>query len=173
MRSADSTLASARADLSLARRSRVPAPALRFGFETGDPTGSETGILPTVGISIPLPLFDRGGAAVDRARAGLSRADAERAMVEREVAASRASARRRWEAARRRLSVDGPLVQDALDVARQAREAYREGAYPLSSVLDAQRSARDVLRRRIEDLTAAREAVAAYRLAVIAGGATP
>ncbi|MGD8282360.1 MAG: ATP-binding protein, partial [Gemmatimonadota bacterium] len=57
LKSADSTVVAEQASLTFARRARLPAPALRFGFETGDPSGSESGILPTFGISIPIPLF--------------------------------------------------------------------------------------------------------------------
>jgi cobalt-zinc-cadmium efflux system outer membrane protein len=173
LRAADSIVASEQAGLTLARRRRFPAPALRFGFERGDPTGSEPGTLPTVGVTIPLPIFDRGSAQVASAEAALMRARAERLAMERDVESALPAAHRRWEAARARIAVDQDAVQSARNVAELAQTAYREGAYTLASVLEAQRSARDTLRRLIEDLMAGREAAAAYRLAVTAGGATP
>ena len=41
----------------------------QLGVENHDPTGSETGILPTVGISIPLPLFSQGQGSIAVAEA--------------------------------------------------------------------------------------------------------
>ncbi len=171
--SADSAVSAARTDLTLARRIRFPAPALRFGFEQGDPTGGEPGILPTVGIAIPLPIFDRGAASVASAEATLRRAQADRLAVQREVQSALSTARHDWETAQAQISVNDAAVEAATQVATLTTEAYREGAYPLASVLEAQRSARDVLRRRIETLIAARQAAAAYRLAATAGGTTP
>jgi cobalt-zinc-cadmium efflux system outer membrane protein len=169
--SADSILAAERATLTYARRLRFPSPALRFGFETGDPT--EPGLLPTFGISIPLPFFDRGRASVSQAAAAVQRAEAVRTATAREVAAAAASTQRRWEAALSRLSADEATIDSALQVAALAQEAYREGAYPLASVLEAQRGARDALTRRIQDLVEARSAAAAYRFAATAGGVLP
>jgi signal transduction histidine kinase/outer membrane protein TolC len=171
--SADSLVASQSANLTLVRRSRLPSPALLFGFEGGVPPEEDKGLLPIVGVTIPLPLFDRGSAAVRQAEAALMRAQAERAAVQREVRSALEAARRSLDSARRRLAVDEAAVQDARRIEGLARDAYREGAYPLASVLEAQRSARDVLRRRIENLMAGREAAAAYRLSTIAGGMTP
>lgn len=130
-------------------------------------------MLPTFGISIPLPFFDRGGAAVAQAEAAVRRADAQRAAVAREVATARAMTRRRWESAQERLVADEAAVESALQVAALAQDAYREGAYPLASVLEAQRGARDALSRRIQDLVEARSAAAAYRFAATAGGVLP
>lgn len=170
---ADSVVVAGRSGLSLARRSRFPSPAVGFGFERGDPTGETDGILPLARIGIPLPLFDRGGATVRQAEAELRRAEAARAALQREVSSALEAARRGYRTALGRLAVDDAAVADALRVATLSRDAYREGAYPLTSVLEAQRGARDVLRRRIEDLVAAREAAAAYRFAMTAGGMTP
>ena len=167
---ADSLLSAERAALSLARRSRFPAPALRFGFETGDPGGTEKGFLPTVGVSIPVPVFDRGGASVTQAEAAVRRAEAGRSAVLREIEAVRAKTERRWRAARDRLVADVSAVESALQVASLAQDAYREGAYPLASVLEARRGAREALARRIQDLVEARSAAAARRFAATAGG---
>jgi cobalt-zinc-cadmium efflux system outer membrane protein len=161
-------LAAQQAQLLLARRSRYPAPALRAGFEQGDP--DEPGLLPTLGLSIPIPLFSRGGAEVAQARAAADRAQAELAVVERETALALATARREREVAAARLAVDRAMVQDAQRVATLSLTAYREGAYPLATVLEAQRNARDAMRQYLQDLMTSRSAEAAYRLATTAGG---
>jgi cobalt-zinc-cadmium efflux system outer membrane protein len=164
-------LAAQEAQLRLARRSRYPAPSLRAGFEQGDP--DEPGLLPTFGVSIPIPLFGRGGAEVAQARADADRARAELAVVERETALALATASREREMAAARLAVDRAMVRDAERVAALSLTAYREGAYPLATVLEARRNARDAQRRYLQDLMTSRSAEAAYRLATTAGGATP
>jgi cobalt-zinc-cadmium efflux system outer membrane protein len=164
-------LAAEEASLLLARRGRYPAPALRAGFEQGD--RDDPGLLPTLGISIPIPLFNHGGAEVAQARAAAERARAELALVERGTALALAGARRQREVAAAHLEVDRTMVEEARRVATLSRTAYEEGAYPLATVLEAQRNARDAMRRLIDDLIASRSAEAAYRLAITAGGGTP
>jgi outer membrane protein TolC len=55
-------------------------------------------------------------------------------------------------------------VATADRVARLSLRAYAEGAYPLTTVLEAQRNARDSLVELIDDLVAANTAAAALRL---------
>jgi cobalt-zinc-cadmium efflux system outer membrane protein len=164
-------LTAAQARVALAERSRFPAPSLRAGFEKGDP--SEPGILPTFGITLPIPIFSRGGAEVAAARAAAARATAELAAVRRETELAHATAAREAELARARIEIDRATLAAAEKVAALSLTAYREGAYPLATVLEAQRSARDALRQYLTDLVAGRSAEAALALALGAGGATP
>ncbi|HET6567264.1 MAG TPA: TolC family protein [Rhodothermales bacterium] len=159
------------AQLAVARRSRIPVPAIRVGFEQGDP--SEKGLLPTLGIAIPSPIFYHGSGEVNRARAEADRARADLAAVERETAAALASAARQRDLARQRIAVDRAMVDDARRVAALSLRAYQEGAYPLASVLEAQRNARDALRQLIDDLQMSFTAEAALQLARTAGGPLP
>jgi cobalt-zinc-cadmium efflux system outer membrane protein len=150
--------------LALERRSIWSGLALQAGVENHDPTGAEPGILPTVGVSIPLPLFSQGQGAVAVAQAERDRARAELAAAERESAALIARARRDLAAASQRVARDRQLVETANRVARLSLQAYVEGAYPLTTVLEAQRNARDTLSDLIDDLVAANTAAAALRL---------
>ena len=59
---------------------------------------------------------------------------------------------------------DRRLVETANRVARLSLQAYVEGAYPLTTVLEAQRNARDTLSELIDDLVAANAAAATLRL---------
>ncbi|MBX6365786.1 MAG: TolC family protein [Gemmatimonadetes bacterium] len=165
---AEQELLSQRSQVSLARRSRVPSPSVRLGFDQGDP-GGDNRVLPVLGISLPVPLFDRGRGAVAEAQARAARAQAALTQAERESAAARAEAERRRAAARARVERDRAIVQDAQRVTAMSLTAYREGAAPLANVLEAQRNARDALRQYVTDLAASREAEAAYLLAVSAG----
>jgi cobalt-zinc-cadmium efflux system outer membrane protein len=148
--------------LALERRNIWSGLALQAGIENHDP--AEPGILPTFGVSIPLPLFNQGQGAVAVAQAERDRARAELAAAQRESAALIARARRDLAAASQRVARDRQLVETANRVARLSLQAYVEGAYPLTTVLEAQRNARDTLADLIDDLVAANTAAAALRL---------
>jgi cobalt-zinc-cadmium efflux system outer membrane protein len=147
-----------------ARRGLFAAPSVTVGFETGDPGGTETGILPLVGFSIPLPLFNRNGAAIALALANRDRARAELDGARREAGAARARALRQQMAAFTRTIRDRQLLGSAERVAAMSLTAYAEGAAPLAAVIEARRTARDALAQYIDDLVAANDAAAAVRL---------
>ena len=151
------------------RRGRIPAPALRVGIEQGDPSGDATGLLPTVGVSIPLPLFHRNGGAVAAARADADRAAAELAQAKLDAALAVALAERARAVAQARLAADRSALAGASRVATLSLTAYREGAFPLAAVLDAQRSAWDAGRQVLEDIATLRTAEAAVALARFGG----
>jgi cobalt-zinc-cadmium efflux system outer membrane protein len=157
-------LQAAEQTLSLEKRGIWSGLALQAGIENHDPTGAERGILPTVGLSIPLPLFNQAQGATAVAAADRDRARVELAAAQRESAALVARARRDLAAARARVARDRELVTTADRVARLSLRAYAEGAYPLTTVLEAQRNARDTLGELINDLVAANTAAAALRL---------
>jgi cobalt-zinc-cadmium efflux system outer membrane protein len=157
-------LRSAEQTLALERRGIWSGLALQAGIENHDPTGTETGILPTFGLSVPLPLFNQGQGPIAVAAADRDRARVELAAAQRESAALSARARRDLASARARVTRDRELVATANRVARLSLRAYAEGAYPLTTVLEAQRNARDALVELIDDLVAANTAAAALRL---------
>jgi cobalt-zinc-cadmium efflux system outer membrane protein len=161
---ARSDLQSSERALALERRSIWSGLALQAGVENHDPTGSEPGILPTVGISIPLPLFSQGQGAIAVAEAERDRARAQLAAAQRGSAAQVAHARRELAASTARVARDRLLVETANRVARLSLQAYVEGEYPLTTVLEAQRNARDTLTELIDDLVSANTAAAALRL---------
>lgn len=157
-------LLSAEQSVALERRTLWSGLALQAGVENHDPTGGESGILPTFGVSVPLPLFNQGQGAVAVAEAERDRARVELQVAERESAALAARARRELATAVLRVGRDRQLVETANRVARKSLQAYAEGAYPLTTVLEAQRNARDTLAELTDDLVAANTAAAALRL---------
>ncbi len=161
---AERDLRAAELALSLERRSMWTGLALSAGFETHDPTGSETGVLPTVGISLPLPFFNQRQGEVALATVNRDRARAELERARRESAALIARSRRSLVAAAARVARDRDLVASANRVAALSLRAYAEGAYPLVNVLEAQRNAREALAQLIDDTAAANGAASAYRL---------
>jgi len=160
---ATASLRSAERSLSLAHRSVFAAPSLQVGVEHGDPTGPG-GALPTVGLSLPLPLFNWNGGEVAQATAVRDRAQANLDLVRRETAAELARARRALGLATARLDRDRRLLASADRVAAMSLQAYAEGAVALPNVLEAQRNAREALGRYIDDVAAASNAAAAVRL---------
>ena len=140
------------------------APSFQVGVEGRDPTGAEPGLLPTFGISLPLPLFNWSGGEAAQAAAARDRARAELDLVRRETAASLSRARRELAAALDRVRRDQEILTSADRVAAMSLQAYAEGAVALASVLEAQRNAREALGRYIDDLAAADGAAAAVRL---------
>src|SRR5438128_2031397 len=146
----------------LAHRSAVPAPRRQVGVENGDPT--QGGPLPTIGLSLPLPLFNWNGGEVARATAARDRAQANLEFLQRETAAALARAQRAFAVAMARVQRDRRLLASADRVAAMSLQAYAEGAVALPNVLEAQRNAREALGRYVDDVAAASNAAAAVRL---------
>jgi cobalt-zinc-cadmium efflux system outer membrane protein len=159
---AEQTLNSARLGATLQRRSVWSALSLITGFDWGDPTNP--GLLPTVGISIPVPLLSRNRGPILQAEAELQRARAELALARAEGAARTARARRERDIAVAKVGRDRVLLASANRVAAMSLTAYREGESSLPNVLEAQRNARDILGQYIDDLADAWIASAALRV---------
>lgn len=148
----------------LQRRSLFGSPSLLVGFETHDPEGVETGILPTFGVALPIPLLDRNRGAIAQADAQRERARAELTLARLDGQARIARARRELAIALARVERDRLLVTSASRVATMSLTAYREGASSLPNVLEAQRNAREVLAQYVDDLAAAWIATASLRV---------
>lgn len=161
---AEASLAAARLAARAQRRSVFASPSITAGFDAGDPTGEARGLLPTFGIAIPLPLLDRNRAPIAEAEAARDRASAELALARLESRNRITRAVREREVALGRVARDRRLVTSAERVAAMSLTAYREGAAPLASVLEAQRNARDVLSQYVDDLAAAWIATASLRV---------
>lgn len=149
---ASEQLESASLAVHLERRSIVGAPSLMLGFETGDPTGGEPGRLPTVGLSVPIPLLNRNRGPIALARAEEARARAELSFAQVMSRTELARAEREHSAALAKVGRDEKLVEQANRVAAMAMTAYREGAASLPNVLEAQRTARELLAQYVTDL---------------------
>lgn len=156
-------LRAATSGLTAERRAAWGAPSLVAGLETHDPSGAEPGILPVVGIALPLPFVDRNRGGIVVAGAERERAIAELALARLESRARIAQAERALSAARARLSRGRSLVESANRVAAMSLTAYREGASTLPNALEAQRNARDILAQYIDDLARAWIASATLR----------
>lgn len=160
-------LGSAQLGLRVQRRSVLAPFGINAGIELGG-AADEKGILPTVGLTLPLPFLNRnrGGIAEAQANVEIARAELTLARVESDVAV--AQTRRARVAQQGRIRRDQVLVGSANRVAAMSLTSYREGAAPLASVLEAQRSARDVLVRYIDDTSEAWITYARLRMLTLA-----
>jgi len=170
---AEAALRSASLGVRLQKRSLFAATSITGGFETHDPSRDEPGVLPVVGFSIPFPLFNRNGAQVAVAQAEQYRAQAERDVAILETRASIARTARERATALANVARDQTLVASANRVAALSLTAYREGAAPLATAIEAQRNAREILSQYIDDLAAAWIATAALRVRTLTTGTSP
>jgi outer membrane protein, heavy metal efflux system len=146
------------------------SPSVSLGFEYKDP--DQTGLLPTFGIGIGLPVFDHNRGQIAQAEAERVRASAELTLAQVEARNQIAHALRERENALARVTRDRQLVTSANNVVAMSLTAYREGASSLPNVLEAQRTARDVLAQYIDDLANAWIATAELRVLAISPSPT-
>lgn len=135
---ADADLAIADAGIRLARANRVPdlnfGPAVRRLSATNDSAA-------VFAISIPIPVFGNGRAAIAQATAERNRTEAVRRVtaldVEQAITDAQAEAANAATAAR---AAAGPALAAAREAARIARIGYREGKFSQLDLLDAERT---------------------------------
>ncbi len=161
---AEAAMSAAEYGVRYQRRGIWPWPILEAGFETRVPGGDERGLLPTVGLSIPLPLLSRNRGPILSADAERERAGAELALARLESQAQIAQAQRARQVASAKVERDQLLLESANRVVAMSIQAYQEGQAPLTSVLEAQRSAREVMLQYIDDVTTAWIETSAVRL---------
>jgi cobalt-zinc-cadmium efflux system outer membrane protein len=169
--SARSSLEAATLNARLQRRSIWSQLSVSPGVEFGDP--DQHGLLPTIGIGIGVPLFDRNRGQIAQAEAERGRAQAELRLAELDARNALAHATRERANAVGKAVRDRALVASAQRVTEMALTAYREGASTLPNVLDAQRTAREVLSQYIDDLAAAWIATAELRVFSYTPSSTP
>jgi outer membrane protein, heavy metal efflux system len=132
-----------------AERQRVPEPTVLAGLKrTSTPGFVDNGYVATV--TVPLPLFNRGQADADRARALRERTESDRVVLVRQVEADVRSAYdavvlRRNASAEYRNSAAGTA-----DLSNIARLSYEEGERGVLELLDAQRVAVGAQVRTVE-----------------------
>lgn len=155
----------ARGGLTLARRERLPVPAIALGTMLTQQQDSASVFF---GLSFPLPVFDRGQAAIARANAEIQAGEL---AVEAELAETRAQLERaRTVYVRQRETlqiIEQELVDTVPALRRMAEESYTSGAASILELLDSFASVKQI---RLTHL-AQREAVklAEAELIAIAG----
>lgn len=141
---ADATTLAADEAIRSARRTRWSGTALLTGIEFGDPAVAHHELLPVIGLSLPIPLFNRGRGATAIAEAEAVRASAARTTLRRELETARVIYRAQFASAMARLEQDAARLATADDLERMAVQGFREGETGLPAVLEAARTARDI-----------------------------
>lgn len=153
---AEADLATADAGVRLARSHRVPDLTVGPGIRRLEATNDMAAVF---SVSMPLPLFNNGRAAVDQANAEKRRADAQRRVtaldVEQQISDAEVEAANAAAAAH---VASGPALSAAMEAARIARIGYREGKFGQLELLDAERTLTEMRSASIE-------ALASYQLA--------
>jgi len=152
---AEASLQAAELAITRERRSVWGLPSITVGVESGDESyDPPSKKLPLIGVAIPLPLFNRNQGAIAQATADRDRAFAELRSARLAARQRLIEALRERELLRARIARDQELVVRAERVAARSLTAYREGASALPAVLEARRTARDVLGQYIDDVAA-------------------
>jgi len=164
VQAAAQSLTAAQQSLAAQRRGVFGAPSVQVGVESGDPTGSEPGLLPTVGVALPIPLFNLNRGEITAARADVLRAQAELDIARREAEATLTRALRMRAGAMVRLARDSSTVSAAARNTALTERGYTEGELAISDVLEARRAQRDAESQYVNDLVAARVSDALIRV---------
>jgi cobalt-zinc-cadmium efflux system outer membrane protein len=141
-----------------AERLKIPEPTAIAGLKRGDIAPGRTESSPAVGITIPLPIFNKGQTEVARWRAEQEGATARRDALERRIHAEVTGAA---EALRVRKSAveqyRDEVSQTGGDLNRIVRVAYQEGEVGILELLDSYRVTRQALLRLVDLETLAKE----------------
>jgi cobalt-zinc-cadmium efflux system outer membrane protein len=140
----------AAAKLDHERSLRIPQPTLKWSTEQ-QPDAKQW----RIGVSLPLPLWDRRSGPVREAQFNLARAEAEQERTRFGVLNELDQAYGRYRIAQRQLSIfESGLMQGAENALKVAEAAYRYGERGILDYLDAQRVVRstrmDYLNARYE-----------------------
>ena len=135
LNAADAAVRVRQAETSFARSAIIPDISVSAGIRRFEETGDEAFV---AGVSLPLPIFDRGR---DAARASAIRSDAatlNRAVTEQRLLAQQRAAAAAHRTAQSRLQI---LKHDTLPAATEAYEAasrgYQIGRFDLTATLNA------------------------------------
>jgi len=171
----DALIDQRRAELELQRRNAIPDVVVGAGVRHFREAGGDAAFV--LGLSVPLPIFDRNQGNILRADAELSRAEAEAERGRLLLDASLADAERRldqaWHAAD---SLRRVVLPAARETAAAAREGYAAGKFSLLEVLDAQRAlsdAREQLNAALLEVQQVRADIARLRGRAAAPAPTP
>ncbi len=135
-----------------AARGWIPAPTLQAGAEWDDPAAPGAGRQLLLGVSLPLPLWDHGGAESAAAQARLAQAAARlREARLNAMAEGRTRAARLIAARLRALSSRDRAAPLAAAIRARAVRAYHAGQTGMIPVLDALRAERETVQDALSD----------------------
>jgi cobalt-zinc-cadmium efflux system outer membrane protein len=138
IRRARGQVAARQAQVDVERAARVPDVTLSVGTKRDDQIGRRQAV---VGLSVPLPLFNRNEDALRAALRRTDQADEELAAARVETAAALTAAHTRYETARNEvLLLRRDVVPNAQAAYEQTLKGFEYGKFSFLDVLDAQRT---------------------------------
>jgi cobalt-zinc-cadmium efflux system outer membrane protein len=144
--------------LKLAEAKRVPEPTVNLGFRHISETSDQTVVM---GVSIPLPVFDRNQGGIAEAQRRIFKAQEERASARFKVLTALAEAYQALTSAHTEAAaLAAQVIPGAESAFEAASEGYRQGKLGYLDVLDAQRTLFEARSRYIEALAAYHKAAA-------------
>jgi cobalt-zinc-cadmium efflux system outer membrane protein len=137
--------------LNLLRAERVPTPTITVGVPMNAP--GEFNVGKSVGVAMSIPLFSRNQGEIAQSLATIEQIRARRDAVRRVTENAIYGALARMEAERRQVETyRSRVIPAATELAGLAEESYTLGRSSVLSLLDAQRSLRDVRREYLQAL---------------------
>lgn len=165
---ADAQVVAAQARVHLAQSARTPDVTVNAGVRRLAETRDHAAVL---SLSVPLPLFSRGGADVARAQAEFDRAQADRRGAAAALEGALGAVQSEAEDALAAAAASRLALAAACEAARIARIGYAEGKFSQLDLLEAERSLTQTREAAIDSLAALHEARA--RLAHLQGDTAP
>jgi cobalt-zinc-cadmium efflux system outer membrane protein len=151
-------VALAEESLALAKAARIPDVTLSAGISRFEEDGTYAG---TVGLSMPLPLFDRNAGGIVSARHQTARAEHKQRAARILATAELVEAYNQLETARAEaVALKTELLPGAQKAFDSAQTGYREGKFGHLDVLDAQRTLSETKARYLDVLGAYHKAAA-------------
>ena len=162
---AEAAKAKAQADIRLQKALRVPDPTISFQYEHA-PAGAPNSI--GVGISFPLPLWNRNHGNIAAAEAAAEQAAAQAGKVRAQIVGDIATARSAFESAQLRWRrYREELLPKSLQVRETIAFAYERGGAALLDLLAAQRNYNEVRLATAQAAADSASAAAALRAALL------
>ena len=142
---AEADLRGGRANLQLQKAIRIPDPTLSVGVEHEPPGGGPAVDTFNLGVSFPLPLWNRNGGNIKAAQAGVDQFQLALGKVRTQAAADIANAEVAYdEAYARWLKYRDQTAPKSTQVRESVAFAYEKGGASLVDLLDAERTDNDV-----------------------------
>lgn len=142
---AESDSRAAQQNLKLQKAVRIPDPTITAGYEHEPPGGGPPVDTMNVGVSFPLPLWNRNRGNIDAAAAAVEQSNLELAKIRAQAAADVASAESAWREASERLARYRDQIRPQSAAARESvAYKYEKGGATLVDLLEAERTDNDV-----------------------------
>ena len=144
--------------LAVAKSERIPDVSISAGISRFEEDGSTAGL---VGLSLPLPLFNRNAGGILAASHQITRADYEQRAARLRTATELAEAHNRLVMARAEsLATKAELLPGAQQAFDAAQTGYRDGKFGYLEVLDTQRTLSEARSRYLDVLAGYHKAAA-------------